>query len=198
MRPCLSIALSALCLLSVGVIGCAARAAPAVVDGQPSASPTITPERPAFGKTQAEAKEYALADVSDAVAKYLTKTYGDLGWTPTPEFLTKNNAVQYDQPKETQVDGEPGVEVTAHVEMTLPLREKMQKEVNRLQDAGREEVVKQREWLLAKIVGGLVALCLVVAGYIKLEEATRGYYTTLLRVAAGGLVLLAVGLLLIV
>ena len=32
----------------------------------------------------------------------------------------------------------------------------------------------------------------MVFGYIKLEELTRGYYTTLLRVGAGAVVLLAV------
>ena len=38
--------------------------------------------------------------------------------------------------------------------------------------------------LLARVLGGALAVLLVVAGYLRLEEATRGYYTKLLRLAA--------------
>ena len=35
-----------------------------------------------------------------------------------------------------------------------------------------------------------MALCLVVRGYLRLEDLTRGYYTALLRLTAGAVVLL--------
>jgi hypothetical protein len=38
--------------------------------------------------------------------------------------------------------------------------------------------------LFARVLAGLVALLVVAGGYLRLEEATRGYYTTLLRAAA--------------
>jgi len=60
-----------------------------------------------------------------------------------------------------------------------------QEKVKRKFDAG------QRQFLLLRLLGGAVAVLLVVAGYLHLEEATRGYYTTLLRVAAVGLLVLA-------
>jgi hypothetical protein len=45
----------------------------------------------------------------------------------------------------------------------------------------------------AVVVNG--AVLLVITGYLRLEEATKGYYTTLLRVAAiGVLVATAIGL----
>ena len=34
------------------------------------------------------------------------------------------------------------------------------------------------------MLGGVVCLLLVVGGYLRLEEATKGYYTRLLRLTA--------------
>ena len=48
---------------------------------------------------------------------------------------------------------------------------------------------------LALGLGGSVALLIVLGGYLRLEEATRGYYTRVLRLtAAGVLSAVAVGL----
>lgn len=56
---------------------------------------------------------------------------------------------------------------------------------------------QQRQIFLAKVLAGVVTLLVTLAGYFRLEEATKGYYTTWLRVAAAGLVALVVaGLLL--
>jgi hypothetical protein len=67
----------------------------------------------------------------------------------------------------------------------------MQEEVNKVQANAKEGVIWQRLLLAARILAGLVVLALVVAAYIRLEEATRGYYTVLLRLTAGGVVMLA-------
>jgi hypothetical protein len=69
-------------------------------------------------------------------------------------------------------------------------------EVRQKQEAAVREVVVQARLLVAvKVLAALVVLALVVGGYLKLEEATRGYFTTLLRLAAAGVVILtAVGL----
>ena len=51
-------------------------------------------------------------------------------------------------------------------------------------------VTHARYLLVGRILGLFVALFLVVFGYIKLEESLmRGYYTTLLRLGAGTVVL---------
>ena len=55
-----------------------------------------------------------------------------------------------------------------------------------------EPIRSQRHLLVGRILGSFVALFLVIFGYIKLEELTRGYYTTLLRMGAGAVVLMAV------
>ena len=57
----------------------------------------------------------------------------------------------------------------------------------------RHQQMGDRHQFAARVLVGLVALLLVVTGYLRLEEATRGYATTWLRAAAVA-VLLAVGL----
>jgi hypothetical protein len=53
----------------------------------------------------------------------------------------------------------------------------------------REQRVKERMIWLGKILAGLVVLFAAGAVYFRLDEWTKGYYTTWLRVAAVGLVL---------
>lgn len=55
----------------------------------------------------------------------------------------------------------------------------------------RQDRVGDRHLTLARILGGVLAVLLVAAGYLRLEEATKGYYTTLLRAGAIGLLLAA-------
>jgi hypothetical protein len=93
--------------------------------------------------------------------------------------------------------------VFLRVALTPRLAGDVKKEVERLHDlvnesraeaerVAREDVVKWRLTLLAKVLAGAVVLLLVVGGYLRLEEATRGYFTTLLRLGAAGVVLLTV------
>ena len=52
----------------------------------------------------------------------------------------------------------------------------------------REQVrqIRAHQWQLkaAQILASMVAILVTVAGYLRLEDATRGYYTTWLRLAA--------------
>jgi hypothetical protein len=52
----------------------------------------------------------------------------------------------------------------------------------------RQLTMQDRQFLLGKILAGLVAVFTAFAGYYRLEEATKGYYTNLLRLGALGLV----------
>ena len=60
-----------------------------------------------------------------------------------------------------------------------------------MQRHAQQDRVLDRHLLLARVLGGAVAVLLVLAGYLRLEDATRGYYTRLLRLAAIALVALA-------
>ena len=62
----------------------------------------------------------------------------------------------------------------------------------------RQILSQQRQVFLAKVLAGVVAVLVAVAGYFRLEEATKGYYTGWLRLAAVGLVAAVVAGLLLV
>jgi hypothetical protein len=48
----------------------------------------------------------------------------------------------------------------------------------------REDRATHRQGILVRLLAGLVAVLAAVALYFRLEDATKGYYTTLLRLAA--------------
>ena len=56
----------------------------------------------------------------------------------------------------------------------------------------RHQQMGDRHLIAARVLAGLVALLLVVTGYLRLEEATRGYATTMLRAAAVAVLLVVV------
>jgi hypothetical protein len=58
---------------------------------------------------------------------------------------------------------------------------------HKMEILAREQVIQGRMLLLAKVFGVVIALLLVVAGYIRLDEYTKGYYTGWLKVAAFGI-----------
>jgi hypothetical protein len=60
---------------------------------------------------------------------------------------------------------------------------------DKMQDQARQDVRQHRQVMLFRVLAGLVALLLVLGGYLRLEEATRGYYTGLLRLTAAVLLL---------
>jgi hypothetical protein len=168
---------------------------PPAVPQAPSA-PAPQPESPAWTEyaicdTADEARQVVLGLARTSVEKYLGAKYGDVGWTPSSDFLTHEGVVRLDAPQDVMVEGEKHIKVTARIELSPHHLEKMQEEVNKVQANAKEGVIWQRLLLAARILAGLVVLALVVAAYIRLEEATRGYYTVLLRLTAGGVVMLA-------
>jgi hypothetical protein len=52
----------------------------------------------------------------------------------------------------------------------------------------RQLTMQERQLLLGKVLAALVAVFTAFAGYYRLEEATKGYYTNWLRLGALGLV----------
>ena len=56
----------------------------------------------------------------------------------------------------------------------------------------RHAMVQQRQLWLGKMLLGVVVLLAAISGYIRLEDATKGFYTGLLRLGMVG-VLCAVG-----
>jgi len=171
---------------------------PSLASAQPADETTKTVTASGFGRDPEKADERALEDAVSKVAEYLRTRYEEpIGWTAPeallqPELLRRKGVLR--DPKTTQGSfaGENGFKATYKVAITRDYLDLVHQEV-------REERIQSRQLALAKVLGGLVVLLVVVGGYLRLEEATRGYYTALLRITALGvlglvlLVLLMIG-----
>jgi hypothetical protein len=175
------------CLVQVGVIVLAFAAwvsQVAAADrtaGRPVAAPTA-PDNPGWevagrGETAADAKKMALQRATEEVTAWLLQ-HGETLWTPGPGYLEEKNIVrQLGEPKRLEEDA---YLVNLRVELQ-PGNVEAIRQVNRdLRMAGRQR-------LAAFGLGGFVVVLLVVTGFLRLEEATKGYHTTLLRLAALGI-----------
>jgi hypothetical protein len=146
-----------------------------------------------YGRTPTAAEQIALEFAREWVAdEYLAKHYPGLGWTPSPEYLRDNGVIGLEgSAKEQVIDGELMYVASARAEIKPDHLQKMKEEA-------RKEHMKDRQLLAARVLGGVVALLVVVAGYLRLEDVTRGYYTTLLRLTAGALITMVVAALFLV
>jgi hypothetical protein len=151
------------------------------------ARPVIERTFDGYGSTVADAKQHALDQAREWLAEQ-----GGFGWTPPEGYLLANEMVRFDDPREQQlVRAGPIQVVPMHLEVTAAQAEKMREE-------GRRERMVAREWLFGRILAGVLGVVVVCAGYLRLEEMTRGYYARILRTAAGILlVLVCLGLLLV-
>ena len=148
----------------------------------------IKEEFKGYGLTQKDAEANALERACD----WLSANSANLGWTPTPEFLREKGMVQFEEPTEQEfnvakefADGGKMKVVKMQLEITADQAREIQKQA-------RQERMTSRHLLVARVLGGLVCLLVVGCGYLRLEEATKGYYTRLLRLAAVGILLLIV------
>jgi hypothetical protein len=146
-----------------------------------------------YGATEADAREEAYAEALRTVNEYLHQKFPDLGWQPDVDYLKRIAAVRQAAVRQGPHAGQADAyEVDARVDMDDPILHKMQGEVDEARRKAMEPTVTWRHALFGRILAVFVALFLVIVGYIRLEELTRGYYTVLLRLGAGAVVLLAV------
>jgi hypothetical protein len=125
-----------------------------------------------------DARQDALGKARNKVISYLLNRQPPIHWQPPDDFIQKK-LVKVEK-EAVREEAEPigrYHEVTMHVEVTV----KDLDEILRLDQQDRRG--KQMLWL-GEILAGVVALLLAIAGYIRLDEWTRGYYTGWLRLAA--------------
>ncbi len=141
-----------------------------------------------------DANEDAVKDACDKVSKRLAKDYGD-NYSPKPEDLKRRGIVGEATyfVKKMKIIG--ATEVATEVAM-VPVKV-TDDDVKYFQVKAREERSGGRMKIAGMTLAGFVALLLVGGGYLRLEEATKGYYTTLLRATALGIIGLVVGALLL-
>jgi hypothetical protein len=192
MRPAVQLRLFIVGLIAVGLGSSIARAGmhlrfppfgPFGGAGSAPPKPIIEKEFEGYGVTDELAEQSALEQAHVWIAKNLP-----LGWSPAPEYLRAKGMVRFGQ-RTTRDFDEPraGVEVVKVVRATLLIT---RPQLEEMQDRARQEVRQHRQAVLFRVLAGLVVLLLVLGGYLRLEEATRGYYTGLLRITAASLLLL--------
>jgi hypothetical protein len=189
MRRCFAI--TGLFVALASFVGCAVRPAPTRATAEPSVRVWTEVGRE---PTQNEAEQQAQENARDAVIGYLHERFPDLNWTPTKDELVRNGviAVRSDETKPGTFGNLKGYEATAHVDVSDAKLSKIQDQIDEARKQALEPAVSWRHTFVGRALGSLVALFLVVFGYLRLEELTRGYYTTLLRLGAAGVMLMTV------
>jgi hypothetical protein len=136
-----------------------------------------------YGPTARDARARAIENAQDRVAELLRKEAGDPTWQPPaeqldPEYLERFGVIaEADKPVKTTIRGAEAVVARYKVQLTDEYFHAVQK-------VARQERVFTRDMGLFRLLGGVLAVLLVVTGYLRLEEMTRGYATQLLRLGA--------------
>jgi hypothetical protein len=139
-----------------------------------------------WGEDEQQAREDALKKAIPKVEKYLRSLVPPLEWAPSPAFI-RDHFIKAPQRLEDR-----GVQDVVGNSMKcwgwkvgLSARDWQQ-----ILQLDRELRVQQRMAFLARILAGLLALLAVIAGYIRLDEWTKGYYRGWLRAAAASLLVI--------
>ena len=129
-----------------------------------------------IGATPEDAHQKALSKAQNEFLAYLHAQSPPVDWTPPAEFLRTHLKIHWG-PETAEWNEEFGrdiYQVTLNVEVTPENREEI------LQQAHHYRVEQRQLWL-AKVFAVVVVLLVGVAGYIRLDEWSKGYYTGLLR-----------------
>jgi hypothetical protein len=163
-------------------------------------------------KTQEEAIESALEKARDEISVHLKKKEPHLEWLPPPDYIRDHLLADLrpeDYPQgdvknlrpinrskhamlEEERDFQGQLGPMRRIHLKVVLTPKQFDDIRRMDQQHRQQqrqvVSQQRQFFLARVLAGVVALLGTVVAYFKLEEATRGYYTTALRVGAIGVI----------
>jgi hypothetical protein len=110
-------------------------------------------------------------------------TFKTLGWEKFEGKTVKGGRLAQIQTKTFEGLGEMH-KAAVRVEITLPVKAEFEHQEELYQAKLRDGRATLRQGVLVRVLAGLVAVLAAVAMYFRLEDATKGYYTTLLRLAA--------------
>lgn len=125
-------------------------------------------------KTREEARRAALTLAQGTVERHLQAQEPQIRWHPSLGFVDR-----LVKATGTEKDDEGG---TYRTTLTVRMTSDSWAEIRRHE---REGQAQERMFELGKLLAALVALLAAVAGYFRLDEMTKGYYTGWLRLAAG-------------
>jgi hypothetical protein len=148
-------------------------------DATPEKNPTWVVQ--GWAEKREDAEQFALQKAQEEVVAHFAKQGISLGWVPPLTYIEK---LVKSRSSERKAFDEPlGIvdEVSLQVELSS-------RDVRDILKHDRDQRARVRMMFTGKVLAGLVALFGVVAGYFRLEEATKGYYTAMLRLAAIGFI----------
>jgi hypothetical protein len=193
--------LMGVCLIAFGLQARKPARAVVIVHEQPPATAVKTPNsnQPLFtanvtGKymiSQVEAQQDALRAAKLEVQSYLQAQSPPINWEPPLDYVQGRlikNSLQKEE-KDFEINGE-----------TVPFcRYKLQVEINAedqayIQAKAREERMERRMLGLGKLLAGLVLAFAAVAGFLRLDDRTKGFYTGWLKLGVIALAAAVAGL----
>jgi hypothetical protein len=134
---------------------------------------------PRFGTTAENAKQLLLDDAQQELVSKLRAQH--IKWTPSTQYIEQHITQESVEPDKTDVKGTKMTEVKLQVTVS-------QDDYQEILNADREVRRDNNQLFLARILATIVTICAAVSGYLRLDEATKGYYTNLLRLGSLGLV----------
>jgi hypothetical protein len=140
-----------------------------------------------FGINMEDANKSAWEKANALVVEYLDNQTPALQWRPSSsDFIKKNFKIQPikindNDTNPTIPDFGKMVKVSFRVEMTAESRKAIWEQEHHYR-------TENRQLFLAKILAGLIAVFAAFAGYVRLDEMSKGYYTVWLRCAAAGVI----------
>jgi hypothetical protein len=132
-----------------------------------------------WGQTREDAEENALKRARERILEYLAASKQPLQWAPSLAYI-KKHMVKELRPEPSQNFGD-GVGELQGMRLVI---EFSPKDWQYILSEDRRVRSEFRMLVVGKALVGLVAFLGVVAGYLRLEEMTKGYYTAWLRLAA--------------
>jgi hypothetical protein len=144
-------------------------------------------EVPGFGETLADAEHNALKDARSRILEHFHQRGIDLEWDLSLDYISARLVRERmeAEPQPLGQEGGPNLGVALQRRLRVELTKADESEILK---HDREFRVGHRQESLLKMLAGIVALLTAVSGYFRLEEATKGYYTAWLRLAAVTLV----------
>jgi hypothetical protein len=132
-----------------------------------------------WGETHEDAELNALKRAQDSLLVYFAEQNHPLQWRPKLDYIN-SHLVKSRAPQPAQELGE-GLDEVQGVKLKMEISAS---DWQYMLAEDRRVRADSRMLLLAKLLAGLVASLGAVAGYLRLEEMTKGYYTAWLRFAA--------------
>jgi len=137
------------------------------------------------GQTLDDAEEMAQKKALEEIHSYLARQSPPIRWQPDLAWIKEQQPALLTH-KAVEEGTLPTSGLSVHwVSYDVQLTPQAYRKIL---ENDRQLTMQDRQFLLGKILAGLVAVFTAFAGYYRLEEATKGYYTNWLRLGALGLI----------